>query len=654
MDEKPELCSLCGEAFDNNEALADHKNGHHQDTKEQLNGCRNMFISEEYFNQHVENGCIGVPHSISSVTSETSYLKMEPPYSFVKTDDVMFPVGEAYVTGDVTDRHASLKVEPPDSFLKTDDVMPPADNTHGTNNITVSRNLEDDSRFNGETSEDEDLLDLFLNPDSFTSKNETKENRDLDIPGEDQGDYHHEEKKTVPGGSANCSLPGKTSTLQTNFCTQWEFHAGEKHFKHGHPYKVLRGTNRLTANYRTQNVQKLFKCDKCGKAFIDEHYLKNHLIRIHNQCLFCSKDFPALSELTQHSKTHFTADSSHVTRKLSLQCTLCGKSFANATRLNIHLRGHTGEKPFKCDHCHKAFTNKSHLARHVRIHSGEKPFETHRVIHTQEKPFTCDQCGKAFTYKWVFTTHLRTHTGDKPFKCDQCDKAFTQKHHLTYHLRTHTGEKPFRCDQCDKAFNQKSLLTRHLRNHTGEKPFTCDQCYKAFAHKSSLNAHLRIHTGDKPFKCDQCDKAFTQKHHLTYHLRTHTGEKPFRCSQCDKVFADISTLTSHLRIHTGEKPFKCGQCGKAFAWKSSLTRHCETHTGERLLHCNLSGNLASTHITHWRQKNTEKKPHKCDQCDKVFVHKGSLNDHLRSHTGENHTNVSIAKKLHEKRKKILT
>jgi transposase-like protein len=116
-------------------------------------------------------------------------------------------------------------------------------------------------------------------------------------------------------------------------------------------------------------------------------------------------------------------------------------------------------KRFECQVCGKTCAQRTGLDTHMRVHTGERPYAC-RV----------PGCNSTFTQSGNRTTHEENHSGEKRFKCPVCGRGFGQRGNRNGHVKRHhrqgPDEKPFVCclDDCSKAFTELgNLKVRHLQ-----------------------------------------------------------------------------------------------------------------------------------------------------------------------------------------------
>jgi len=376
-----------------------------------------------------------------------------------------------------------------------------------------------------------------------------------------------EGKQAVPseghvqnGPPYTCDVCGKVLPDRQRLKRHMSMHPGDEPINCaicGRGFALLVHLNRHMKNHTTNQP---YLCEECGACFAEKSFLDMHMLAHQPEdkkqtasaktdaaeemyrCVKCNETFSKAWRLRRHkTKMHRSRPALKPVSNSQSQCLICGKWLSYSLR--VHMRIHTGERPYKCSTCGKSFYQRTSLRSHLSVHTGVK---TH----------TCAECGKSFRLHGMLRQHMRMHhNNDLRHECPLCGKRFWVPTLLRDHLRLHTGEKPFQCSTCGRKYRLRKDMVKHERSHSSELTSRCEVC--GFQ-TTNLKRHMMVHTGDKPFSCQHCGKDFRRKEHLRVHLsRLHNIELPKR-TKVDPILLDSSLLQMQAENAEAINADECG------------------------------------------------------------------------------------------------
>uniref|UniRef100_A0A673GHI6 Sal-like protein 3 n=1 Tax=Sinocyclocheilus rhinocerous TaxID=307959 RepID=A0A673GHI6_9TELE len=336
------------------------------------------------------------------------------------------------------------------------------------------------------------------------------------------------------------------------------------------------------------------------------------------------------------------------------KCRFCAKVFGSDSALQIHLRSHTGERPFKCNICGNRFSTKGNLKVHFQRHkekyshiqmnpypvpeyldniptsSGipygmslppEKPVTTWldskpdlSTIPTSialQLPPTIPSIIGSYGDSTSFTPLSRSPQRPSP-PSSECTSM--SPNHLIAEAsiaQISSSPQPSMASDTPPILKPEAL---HLPIISTTRPGETNS-----ANTPSAVSHSSLQTVSSQFKpkfpfgglLDSMQTSETSKLQQLVENIDKKMTDPNQCVICHRVLSCQSALKMHYRIHTGERPFKCKICGRAFTTKGNLKTHFGVH----------------------RSKPPLRVQHSCPICQKKFTNAVVLQQHIRMHMG---------------------
>lgn len=347
------------------------------------------------------------------------------------------------------------------------------------------------------------------------------------------------------------------------------------------------------------------------------------------------------------------------------KCRFCAKVFGSDSALQIHLRSHTGERPFKCNICGNRFSTKGNLKVHFQRHKEKYP-------HVQMNPYPVPEyldnvpTSSGIPYgmsippekpvsSWLdskpVVPTLPATLGLPPSSAITSIRGSNDPVSVTSSVKSPYQPVSFECvslspnrKSSEARFspvsaslqsNRETETSNILKTEGVHLPQSCSLRLRAnpeteapgsafpsvattpepIASASpvstspapSLNSDETKHATGSLMESMQASET-SKLQQLVENIDKKITD-PNQCVLCHRVLSCQSALKMHYRIHTGERPYKCKVCGRAFTTKGNLKAHIGVH----------------------RENPPAQVQHSCPICQKKFTNAVVLQQHIRMH-----------------------
>ncbi|KAK2867591.1 hypothetical protein Q8A67_025708 [Cirrhinus molitorella] len=332
------------------------------------------------------------------------------------------------------------------------------------------------------------------------------------------------------------------------------------------------------------------------------------------------------------------------------KCRFCAKVFGSDSALQIHLRSHTGERPYKCNICGNRFSTRGNLKVHFQRHKEKYPNILMNPYPVPEHldnvptstgiPYGMSLPHEKPALNWLDSKPLAVNSlGFRlPSSLASLPPIIKKEEEGVSITKPHS---PVVSEVCEKSnvhqerFGRSPPLISNEKFQEVIQPLSITTLLsssgKGSIHDIAINTSANTSLITK-LKSEQLETKFlfgslpnpsgaseTSKLEQLVENIDKKSTDPNECAICHRVLSCQSALKMHYRTHTGERPFKCRVCGRAFTTKGNLKTHYSIHRSMPPLRIQ----------------------HSCPICQEKFTNAMVLQQHIHMHMGGHIPNVPL-------------
>merc|ERR1712096_41625 len=275
----------------------------------------------------------------------------------------------------------------------------------------------------------------------------------------------------------------------------------------------------------------------------------------------------------------------NLTGPIGYRCKECNVFYPRKWSMKLHIRIHTGEKPYICDYqgCNKAFSRPGSLSEHKRRN------------HEKQVHHTCPICDKKFYGRSDMLIHIVIHDEARQsrerFLPPKMLKLLKEVEELNFEGQLIVSNCV--CDKCGKIFNKKGGKERHVKNvHSRQDDCGVGSCGKSFYANSGLLSHSNLKTKEESSENIKLEEGTSHRKdtyaisnpELEFDIKEEEGiinESEFMQVEYFQQMQDISesedNILSDDSLQKQPKPYPCDLCENSLRTKEAFDIHKLIH-----------------------------------------------------------------------------